>query len=551
MIQTSNIGAINLNLMNGNIKQDLLNFIKESNVDYLLYYSIKSNMAIRLFNIHGEGLEENFNYSEFINLEINKECEINRVIEIDNIVIRTKEDKIKHLVGDSVYEIYIPVKIEQDIIGCVYIANINEKIGDVNLNKLIDIIQRNIYDIYKTEMNKISYKAAIENTIFFHEVFKYKAPFMVNHIYNVASWAVQIAKKMNYSDEDLTKIYLAALLHDIGKMFVDENILNKKGKLSYEEYDEIKKHVNIGYNIIKDMFLFDIDTNIPKWIFQHHERWDGKGYPQGLKGEEITREARILKVADTIDAMISERSYKKQMDLKEAILELKSCRGKDFDPYIADIAIEILNEKLNASKQIIDDVMIPANIMIRSGSNIISLNGFVSKEKKDIVFISTKPVAELNEELIDSIKLAVEKLNILYEYKIKTTIIDTNKLLINEIEPVESEAAFGLLWTLTGNLVNATTKQAKAITITKISGEGLVFNIDDEEYLDEMGIYVVIVRFEDGTNVPLSGRIIGKTKINKLTHYVFEFVDVREKYRDEVFRQIFRKQISYKRMLNE
>ncbi|GFR36420.1 HD domain-containing phosphohydrolase [Thermobrachium celere] len=297
--------------------------------------------------------------------------------------------------------------------------------------------------------------------------------------------------------------------------------------------------------------MFDIDTNIPKWVYEHHERWDGKGYPQGLKGEEIEREARILKVADTIDAMISERSYKKQMDLKEAILELKSCKGKDFDPYIADIAIEILSEKLNASKQIIDEIMLPANIMIRSGSKINSLNGFVYKEKKDIVFISTKPVDDFEEELIDSIKLAVEKFNILYEYKIKTTIIDTNKLLINEIQPVESEVAFGLLWTLEGNLVNTTTRQTNVITITKISGEGLVFNFEDEEYIDEKGIYVVIVRFEDGTNVPLSGRIIGKTKINKLTHYVFKFVDVREKYRDEVFRQIFRKQISYKKMLNE
>ncbi|GFR36421.1 HD-GYP domain-containing protein [Thermobrachium celere] len=254
-MQRTNFGVINLNLTKGNIKQDLLNFIKDCNIDYLLYYSIKSNMAIRLLNIHRGSLEENFNYSEYINLEINKECTINDVIQNNDLIVKMKEDGVKPLVEGVIYEIYIPVNINNNIIGCVYIANLKEKIGDINLNKLTEIIQNNIYDIYKLEMNKISYKAAIENTIFFHEVFKYKSPFMVNHIYNVASWAVQIAKKMNYSDEDLTKIYLAALLHDIGKMFVDENILNKKGKLSNEEYDEIKKHVNIGYNIIKDMFF--------------------------------------------------------------------------------------------------------------------------------------------------------------------------------------------------------------------------------------------------------------------------------------------------------
>jgi len=546
-----NEGLINLDFGTIDFKQDLLNYIKENKIDYLLYFSIRSNMAIRLISVHSENLEIHFNYSEFINLEINKECEISGIIKSEDILIKTISNEVKPLIEGVLYEIYIPVKINQETIGCIYIGNINKKIEDINLNNLTDLIKRNIYELCKLENMKISYKAAIENTILIHELFKYKSLFMVNHIYNVASWAVQIAKRMKYSDDDLTKIYLAALLHDIGKIFIDENIVNKKGKLNEIEYNEIKRHATIGYNIIKDIFLFDSDKNISKWVLEHHERWDGKGYPLGLKGEEITKEARILKVADALDAMLSERSYKKQMDFKEAILELKSCRGKDFDPHITDIAIDILNDKLSASKQIFDEVMMPANIMVRTNKEIITLNGFVCRENNEIIFISTKPVDEIDRELIESIKMAVEKLSILYEYKIKVNKIDTNKLLITEIYPIESEAAFGLLWTLSGNLINTTTKQAKVINITKISGENLIFNFQEEEYIDENNIYVVVVRFEDGTNVPLSGRIVGKTKINRLLHYTFEFVDVREKYRDEVFRQIFRKQISLKRMLKE
>ncbi len=186
--------------------------------------------------------------------------------------------------------------------------------------------------------------------------------------------------------------------------------------------------------------------------------------------------------------------------------------------------------------------------MIRLKEKIITINGFVSKTDANIVFMSTKPIDDIV-EIFDSMKMAVEKLNILYEFKIRVEKIDTNKLAIKEIYQIESDSSFGILWAVEGNLIDTQTKKAKLINITKISGDNLLFNLREEEYIDEVGIYIVAVRFEDVTNIPITGRIIGKIRINKTTHYTFEFVDVREKYRDEVFRQIFRKQISLKRTL--
>ncbi|MBO8158150.1 HD domain-containing phosphohydrolase [Thermosyntropha sp.] len=242
-------------------------------------------MEVKRDNINIE-----YNLSEYINLEINKKCQFADVLNLRKSIEKHKDDDKNMLLKNVVHEIYIPVEQNGRVLGYVYLGNFAEEINDFDIKRLNQIIENNIYEILRLEQMKISYKITIENTIFFHEVFKNRSSFMVNHIYNVASWAVQIAKRLNYSDEDLTRIYLAALLHDIGKIFIDEDILNKPGKLTEQEYEEIKKHVRIGQYLARYMFLFDRDSHIDEWILQHHEKWDGTGYPRQLKGELILKE---------------------------------------------------------------------------------------------------------------------------------------------------------------------------------------------------------------------------------------------------------------------
>ena len=125
----------------------------------------------------------------------------------------------------------------------------------------------------------------------------------------------------------------AAILHDIGKIGIPDSILNKPGRLTDEEYRLVKEHPAIGAEIVKQVKALEPVASI---ILQHQERWDGKGYPYGMKGEDIPMEARIISVLDAYDAMTSDRSYRKALPVQTAIAELKRCSGTQFDPKVVN-----------------------------------------------------------------------------------------------------------------------------------------------------------------------------------------------------------------------
>lgn len=161
------------------------------------------------------------------------------------------------------------------------------------------------------------------------------------HSSRVAEYAKEIAKRMGKSEKEQEEIYELGLLHDIGKIGVSKEIINKEGRLTDEEFDEIKKHTITGWEILKTI------TEIP-WLSKgarwHHERYDGNGYPDGLKGKEIPEEARIICLADSYDAMTSKRSYSVPKSQKEVRDEIVRCSGTQFDPDIAIYLLEMIDE---------------------------------------------------------------------------------------------------------------------------------------------------------------------------------------------------------------
>lgn len=161
------------------------------------------------------------------------------------------------------------------------------------------------------------------------------------HSQRVANYAVKIAKRMNKSEEELKVIYNAGLLHDVGKIRIPEDIINKPGRLTPEEFEQIKIHPITGFHVLKD--IYD-DKTIALGAKFHHERFDGKGYPNGLKGENIPEIARIICVADTYDAMASNRSYREAMPQTVIREEFVKNSGTQFDPAIADIMIQMIDE---------------------------------------------------------------------------------------------------------------------------------------------------------------------------------------------------------------
>lgn len=141
---------------------------------------------------------------------------------------------------------------------------------------------------------------------------------------------------MNLKTSDLDELILSAELHDIGKIGIPEDILLKPSKLNDEEFEIMKSHVEKGYRIVNSLGELG---SVAKNVLTHHEKWDGSGYPLGLKKEEIPLLSRIIAVADSYDAMVHERVYKKAMKKEDAIKELRRCSGTQFDPEIVDIFI--------------------------------------------------------------------------------------------------------------------------------------------------------------------------------------------------------------------
>ncbi|MCK8817435.1 HD domain-containing protein [Natroniella sulfidigena] len=162
------------------------------------------------------------------------------------------------------------------------------------------------------------------------------------HSQSVAQIAQQVARKMGLPDQKITDAYWAGIVHDIGKTVVPREILNKKGRLTDEEYEIIKKHPKWGYLTLKNSKHL---KRIAEYVLAHHERWDGEGYPRGLKKDEIPLIAQIITVADAWDAMCSNRSYRDKMFRETALQEIKKNKGTQFAPKVVDAFLELLAEQ--------------------------------------------------------------------------------------------------------------------------------------------------------------------------------------------------------------
>ena len=169
------------------------------------------------------------------------------------------------------------------------------------------------------------------------------------HSDRVSEYSVLIGETLGLPEEDIKKLKIGGLFHDIGKIGVPDSILQKDGKLSDDEYSEIKNHPSIGAHILSTASIFQDILPIVK---HHHERYDGKGYPSQLAGENIPYLARITAVADTFDAMTSKRSYRDSLPLDYVISEFERCKGTQFDPKIADVFLDILKNHYNKLKEI-------------------------------------------------------------------------------------------------------------------------------------------------------------------------------------------------------
>lgn len=163
-----------------------------------------------------------------------------------------------------------------------------------------------------------------------------KNPWTHGHSERVAEFSLQIAKAMGLSCQEQDRIHIGGHLHDIGKIGIPDSILNKSGKLTEEEFRMIRKHAEIGSDILGKVKIFIPILDI---VRSHHERFDGQGYPDKLAGEKISLGARIVGVADAFDAMTTVRPYRLALTLESSLEEVKRCRGSQFDPEIVEVLL--------------------------------------------------------------------------------------------------------------------------------------------------------------------------------------------------------------------
>jgi HD-GYP domain-containing protein (c-di-GMP phosphodiesterase class II) len=167
-------------------------------------------------------------------------------------------------------------------------------------------------------------------------------PYTAGHQRRVAELAGAIAAELNLVDDRINGLYMASIIHDLGKISVPAEILSMPRKLSDIEFNLVKTHARSGYEILKDI---DFPWPIAEIILQHHERMNGSGYPRGLKGGELLLEAKILMVADVVESMISYRPYRPALALEEGLGEIETNRGILYDPEVVDACLRLFREK--------------------------------------------------------------------------------------------------------------------------------------------------------------------------------------------------------------
>jgi PAS domain S-box-containing protein/putative nucleotidyltransferase with HDIG domain len=229
------------------------------------------------------------------------------------------------------------------------VANKGKDYGEDDVVAFTSVLNK-MWEILRRQRAEKSLKESLARTIEVQDgtmqalatVTETRDPYTAGHQRRVAQLACAVAQELGFSDDQVAGLRVMALLHDLGKISIPAEILSKPGKLSAMEFDIIKSHSRAGYEIVKEI---PFAWPVAEVILQHHERLDGSGYPQGLQGDEIVLEAKILAVADVVEAMSSHRPYRPGLGIDKALDEIAQNKGVLYEPEVVDVCLKLFNEK--------------------------------------------------------------------------------------------------------------------------------------------------------------------------------------------------------------
>ena len=220
------------------------------------------------------------------------------------------------------------------------VLSVRKALEKKRLEEEVELYHKNLELLVEERTSKLQYayrvlkKSYLDSVKVLAEAIDAKDPYTRGHSDRVRKMSIKIATHLGFAEDQLENLEYGALLHDIGKIGIKDEILQKQGALTPEEYHYIQEHPLIGVKILEDVDYF---RDKVRMIRHHHEHFDGSGYPDGLTGEAIPIEARIIAVPDAFDAMTSMRPHREAMSLEEVLSEMKRCRGKQFDPQVLDL----------------------------------------------------------------------------------------------------------------------------------------------------------------------------------------------------------------------
>jgi HD-GYP domain-containing protein (c-di-GMP phosphodiesterase class II) len=466
---------------------------------------------------------------------------------------------LKGIKSEVFIPIFSPHGLTMVLIGYLYLGSYKYKEFSRTLILKNKKINENISDISKLLALTLVKFQQISNAInminVFTDILKHKDHFLPNHSYNVANWCKEIGMELGLTYEELDKLVLAGLLHDVGKTLIDGKILNKPGKLTKEEYEIIKRHPIGSYMISKNLLGHIVElADVPEMVRHHHERYDGQGYPDGLKKEQIPLNSYIIGIADAVDAMLSNRAYEKAMSLSAVINELYKNKGTQFHPDLVDVMVNKLTKAQKQFEKNLNPSINLSSLIISFKDDILILEGSLIKIESYYIF---KPIEESQMGKIDlsevvDIEMVVKDLSELHHYQVKVEDFVDNTFYISSLQLIPSSNTFNLFWNLDGEIYHPVLNKEIPIEIVRIGGDALSFCLPGDiaigiPYRKPLKVKVL---FED-LDINLSGNIMKGYNFGPYKYFDLHYTNIPDNKRDAIFRQLFKKQIQIRKAIAE
>lgn len=385
------------------------------------------------------------------------------------------------------------------------------------------------------------------------------------HMTNVGTWALKVAGRLKFDGLETAKLYISALLHDIGKVYVSNDILSKDSKLTEAEYDEVKKHSIKGYYIVKAALMsIPSYSDVPEYIKYHHEWYDGNGYPSGLAKNDIPYISQVIAVCDAVDAMMSKRIYNNAKSNYEIIAELKRCSGTQFNPGLVELMCELLTEELTQSQDIyiFDELMFLSNISVsfyyKDYSNFVTYKGNfdIKGESGRIILHDKKFMADVSFEEIYSLKMMIYDRNKLYQFAVEPGEITGNTIAVKNLMPLPNDKTFSVYWTQPLSINETITLET-----LMIGANSLVFEIDtwDVQLVHELkGLLNKIIRIELKFNISnseevlkMNASLVNEFNFGNKNVYIISYRSDNDRAKDMLYRYVFRKSMELNIKRNE